>query len=218
MPRDEYSDLRAAYAKATGVTIRTAQRHQSLGHPDWNRFIGVTAGAAVKRGGVLEKSEVAALAAVSPSRPEARASFYVGDEEGLSPEQVDEKRAWEIHERTFRMWQEMLSDITGEPAVALAYARELPKLRENYEKAKAARVKWEIEQRRLIPSHEFEKFVGQFLVPLGDLMRSLSVELAVLVNPENPAVARAQITGWLRAIAEPQIQGMLTGADEFLVA
>ena len=48
MPKDEYSDLRRAYAAAGGLTLRTAQRHQKQSHPDWTRFIGVQASDAVR--------------------------------------------------------------------------------------------------------------------------------------------------------------------------
>jgi hypothetical protein len=217
MPKDEYSDLRQAYAAASGVTLRTAQRHQRSNHPDWQRFIGVTAGQAVKRG-AIEKADAAALAAVSPHRPEEAPGFYQEDERELAPPQINEKRAWEIHDRTFRAWREQLDSIKGEPVVALVYAKELPKLREDYEKARAARERWEIEQRRLIPLHEFTEFVGQFLVPLAELLRNLPVELPVIVNPQDPNTARNRILDWLRTKAEPQIEAMLAGQKEILSA
>jgi hypothetical protein len=221
VPRDEYSGLRRAYAAATGVTVRTAQRHQRQNHPDWMRFVGVQASEGVRRRereGAMEPAEATALATVSPARPEERPSFYVEEEEGLSPAQVNEKRAWEIHERTYRTWQDMLCDPRVESVVALAFARELPKLREDYEKARMARERWELETRRLIPLHEFEAFVGTFLVPLAELLRNLPVELPVVANPENPALARSRILEWLRAKAEPQIEGLLAGAGSLKVA
>jgi hypothetical protein len=201
-----------------GVTLRTAQRHQSGKHPDWEKFIGATAAAGVKRGGAMAAEEVTALAAMSPSRPEDRADFYDVEETDLSPTQRNEKRAWEVHRRMFETWREQLEGIKAEPIIALAFAKELPKLREDYEKARAARERWEIEQRRLIPSHEFERFVGQFLVPLAELLKSLPVELPVLLNPDNPAHARESMIEWLRSKAEPQIREMLKGADDFLAA
>jgi hypothetical protein len=217
MPKDEYSDLRQAYAAASGVTLRTAQRHQRSNHPDWQRFIGVTAGQAVKRG-AIEKADAAALAAVSPHRPEEEPRFYEVDEKDLAPAQINEKRAWEIHRRTFEEWRRQLEGVHGEPIIALAFAKELPRLREDYEKARAARERWEIEQRRLIPSHEFERFVGQFLIPLAELLKNLPVELPVMMNPDNPSYARERVLEWLRGKAELQISEMLRGADEFLAA
>lgn len=214
MPKDEYSSLRRAYAAAMGVTSRTAQRHQKDDHPDWARFLGKTAGDALKRG-AIEPAAATALAAVSPSRPEERPAFYDHADDGLSVEQLEEKRAWEIHDRTFRTWQDMMGDMRTEAVVSLAFARELPKLRENYEKAKSARVRWEVEQRLMIPAHEFEGFVGKFVVPLAEMLKSLPSELAVLVNPDNPGVARERLMEWLRSKMEPAIQGMLKGAEEF---
>jgi hypothetical protein len=217
MPKDEYSDLRQAYAAASGVTLRTAQRHQRSNHPDWQRFIGVTAGQAVKRG-AIEKAEVAALAAVSPHRPEERPIFCEVDERDLAPPQIQYKRAWEIHQRTFEEWQRQLDGINGSPIVALAFAKELPRLREDCEKAHAALKKWEVEQRMIITRGEFERFVGEFILPLAEMLKNLPVELPVLMNPDNPGYAREQCLVWQRGKAEPQISEMLRGADEFLAA
>lgn len=220
MPKDEYSDLRRAYARAGGLTLRTAQRHQKQNHPDWTRFIGLSASAAVKsleKTGVMERAGAVALAEVSPFRPEGAPEFT--DEEGLSQPQIAELRAWAIYEQTYAQWKDLLgSGIQGNPVIATGIARELPKLREDYVKAKSEREKWEIENRRLIPVHEFEAFMGQFLLPLAELLRNLPVELPLIANPSDPALARSRILEWLRSKAEPQIAGMLEGTQEFLAA
>ena len=83
MPKDEYSDLRRAYAAAGGLTLRTAQRHQKQSHPDWTRFIGVQASDAVRaaeKTGAMDPVGVTALAAVSPCRPEGAPEFVDDDE------------------------------------------------------------------------------------------------------------------------------------------
>jgi hypothetical protein len=222
MPKDEYSDLRRAYAAAGGLTLRTAQRHQKQSHPDWTRFIGVQASDAVRaaeKTGAMDPVGVTALAAVSPFRPEGAPEFVEDDEAGLSHPQKAELRAWKVHEETFRQWQnELRKGVTCNSIIATGIARELPKLHEAFVKAKSEREKWEIETRRLIPVHEFESFVGQFLLPLADLMRNLPVELPLIANPENPGLARERIIDWLRSKAEPQIAGMLEGSGEFLAA
>jgi hypothetical protein len=222
MPKDEYSDLRRAYAKAAGVNVRTAQRHQKQKHPDWERFIGVRASEAVKsleKTGVMDRAGVTALAECSPFKPDGRPAFADADEEGLSLPQKAELRAWSIYEETYAQWKECLGGgVTSNAVVATGIARELPKLREDYEKARGVRERWEIENRRLIPVHEFESFVGQFLLPLADLLRNLPVELPLIANPENPDLARSRIIEWLRSKAEPQIKGMLEGSTEFLAA
>ena len=220
MPKDEYSDLRRAYAAAGGLALRTAQRHQKQKHPDWERFLGVRASESVKsleKTGVMDRAGVTALAAVSPSRPERAPEFI--EEEGLSQPQLAELRAWMVHDETFKQWKDLLaSGIQGNPVLATGIARELPKLREDYVKAKAEREKWEIENRRLIPVHEFEAFMGQFLLPLAELLRNLPVELPLIANPADPGLARSRIIEWLRSKAEPQIAGMLEGTSEFLAA
>lgn len=222
MPKDDFSELRRAYAAAAGVTIKTAQRHSGKNHPDWLRFMGGRASDAVKaleKTGVMDLAGVTALATVSPFRPEGRPPFADADEAGLSQPQIAELRAWSIYEETYSQWKDLLgSGIQGNPVIATGIARELPKLREDYVKAKAEREKWEIENRRLIPVHEFEAFMGQFLLPLAELLRNLPVELPLIANPADPALARTRIIEWLRSKAEPQIAGMLEGTQEFLAA
>jgi hypothetical protein len=222
MPKDEYSKLRRAYAAAAGVTIKTAQRHSGKNHPDWIRFMGGRASDAVKeleKTGAMDAVGVTALAAVSPFRPAGAPEFVEDDEAGLSHPQKAELRAWKVHEETFRQWQhELRQGVNCNAIIATGIARELPKLHEAYVKAKVEREKWEIETRRLIPVHEFESFVGQFLLPLADLLRNLPVELPLIANPENPGLARERIIDWLRSKAEPQIAGMLEGSSEFLAA
>jgi hypothetical protein len=222
MPKDEYSDLRRAYAAAAGVNVRTAQRHQKQKHPDWERFIGVRASEAVKsleKTGVMDRAGVTALAECSPFKPDGRPAFADADEQGLSLPQKAELRAWSIYEETYAQWKECLGGgVTSNAVVATGIARELPKLREDYEKARGVRERWEIENRRLIPVHEFESFVGQFLLPLADLLRNLPVELPLIANPADPELARSRIIEWLRSKAEPQIKGMLEGSTEFLAA
>jgi len=220
MPRDEYSDLRAAYAAATGVTLRTAQRHQRQRHPDWDRFMGVRASEAVRKlekTGAMDVAGVTALAEVSPNRPAEGPAFVDDDDAGLHPVQIAAKRAWMIYEQTYEVWKGMLGSMTNQP-MALVHAKELTGLRADWEKARAALDRWEVENRRLIPVHEFEAFVRDFLLPLAELLRNLDVELPLVVNPDNPALARARLLEWKRSKAEPQIQGMLTGSSEFLAA
>jgi len=173
----------------------------------------------LEKTGAMDRAGATALAEVSPFKPEGRPAFADVDERGLSQPQVAEKRAWSIYEETYSQWKDLLSSgMTGNPVIATGIARELPKLREDYVKAKAEREKWEIEMRRLIPVHEFEAFMAQFLLPLAELLRNLPVELPLIANPENPALARERIIEWLRSKAEPQIAGMLEGSTEFLAA
>ena len=182
----------------------------------------MSASAAVKsleKTGVMDRAGVVALATVSQSRPEQAPEFVDDDEEGLSQPQIAEIRAWRVHDETFKQWKNLLAGgLQVNPVIATGIARELPKLREDYVKAKAEREKWEIETRRLIPVHEFEAFMGQFLLPLAELLRNLPVELPLIANPADPALARARIIEWLRSKAEPQIAGMLEGTQEFLAA
>lgn len=220
MAKDEFSGLRRAYAEATGVSIRTAQRHQKGHHPDWQRFIGATAieGAREKKKtGEMSPVQSRALAEVSPLRPGDRPAFYEISDTDLSPVQIKEKQAWELHYRTYEQWAG-LTDGAGTSEMAVVLLNQLPKLRENHEKAQQAREKWEVEQRMVIQAGEFEQFSAQFILPLAEMLRNVPTELAAIVNPGDPSFAREKLIRWLREKAQPQIKAMLEGADEFLVA
>lgn len=220
MPRDAYTDLRKAYAKAMGVDVRTAQRHQKGKHPDWQRFLGNCAIDGVKRqaaGEVMAPVEAQAIGEVSPLAPAENPGWYAADDSDLSPVQQTEKHAWEAHDRTYRAWRDMQAG-PHEALVALAYVRELPKLRENWDKARREREKWEIEQRRLIPLNEFERFRVEFIAPVAELLANLPAELAAVVNPGDPATARAAITDWLRNKGQRTISAMLEGTSAFAAA
>lgn len=220
MPRDAYSDVRKAYAKAMGVDVRTAQRHQKAGHPDWKRFLGNCAVEGVKRQadeGVMAPVEAVALGAVSPLAPAEVPEWYQVPDSELSPVQLTEKRAWEAHDRTFSAWLEMQGTMT-DALLRLAYVRELPKLRENWDKARRERERWEVENRRMIPVNEFEAFRREFIGPVAEMLSNLPTELAPVANPGDPAGARAAITEWLRTKGQRTIESLLSGAQEFAAA
>ena len=206
-----------------GLTLRTAQRHQKGDHPDWLKFIGNTAAEGVarksKEGGALKDAEAAALGAVSPVSPEDRPSFYDVPDGDLSPTQVAEKRAWDVHDRIYDMWLQMVGDQGpggANPAVAIVYARELPKLRDDYVKARKDRESWEIEERMRVAMHEVEAFVRDFILPVAELLRNIPSVLPVRMNPDDPGFAREQALNWMRSEAEPQIQSMIDGAQRFI--
>ncbi len=220
MARDPLSDLRKAYAEATGVSLRTAQRHADPDnpHPDWLRFTQTTAatGAArkVKEGGALAPVEATALGMISPYRPETQLpAFYDVPDEDLHPVERMEKDAWQLHEKTFRLWEELVGDPLS-TAIAIVYARELPKLRENHEKARREREAWELTQRIIVTLPEFQAFQHEFLTPLAELLRGIPVELPSVVNPENVAFARQQLRDWLVEKVNPRIEEMMRAANE----
>lgn len=217
MPRDQFSDLRRAYSEALGVTVRTAQRHQKAGHPDWLKFIGATAAEGVKRksqDGKMERAEASALAAVSPMKPAEVPGFYDVPDEDLHPVQLAEKRAWELLDQTFRTWEGMLSDVRRAD-MAIVYARELPKLRADFEEARKRRTAWEMEERRIFDLSEFEAFQSKFLVPLAEMLGNLPTELPPVVNPQDPVLARGALERWVREKVQPRLADLLREAEGF---
>jgi len=155
-----------------------------------------------------------ALGEASPFSPLPMPSYYDVPDEDLAPVQRMEKAAWSVHSKTFSLWQDY-AEKREDGALAIVYARELPKLRADFDKAQDKRVAWEIQQRNLVTLAEFQQFHTAFIQPISELLKSLPYELASLVNPENPAFAREQFNHWLRDKAQPQIDSMLLGAAEF---
>lgn len=216
MARDQFSDLRKAYAEAAGCSLRTAQRHSESNHPDWQKFIGATAAAGAARKastGEMTVAETEALGAVSPFKPEEMPDFYDVPDADLHPVQRLEKEAWQLHSRTFNAWKEMAANPT-DAALAIVYARELPKLRKSFDEARREREAWEVEQRIVVTLPEFQAFQSKFLTPLAELLKGIPMEVASSVNPDNPAFARQQLRDWLRDKAEPRIIEMLEAAND----
>lgn len=216
------SGLRGAYAEAFGVSQRTAQRHSKPGDPNhdqWLKFIGEKAAEGVARkkiGDDMAPDEARALTAMSPLGPtEDVPEFYQVPDADLHPVQVQEKQAWQVHASMFEMWSQNVAS-PGSGAVALVIAKELPKLREDFQKALRAREEWEMSQRIKIKKSEVEEFVAQFVFPLAELMRSLKSDLPPLLNPENPQFARERFLEFERDKLAKSVSNMLRGSEEFL--
>lgn len=222
MSRDQFSDLRAAYAKVNNLSVRTAQRHSDpkSPHPDWQRFIGLSAAEAVKqqkKEGAMTTVGAQALGAVSPFQPSVMPTFYDVPDEELHPMQLLEKRAWELHSKAFDRWKQLMVQIS-DSAMAALYARDLPKMRQDFEQARQKREAWEVEQRMLVTLQEFQSFQAKFLSPLAEMLKNIPTELAALVNPDNPDYARAQFHHWLTDKAEPRIRQMLEASGDLCAA
>lgn len=163
----------------------------------------------------MRTEEAAALATVSPMVPSEMLLFFERPDEDLNDVELQVKQSWRLHSETFRLWTQQLHTPGGDMS-AFVLARELPKLRENYLRARKDWEDWQVRQRLTITRGEFESFVGSFLLPLSALLKGIPTELATLVNPGDPNFAREQLIGWQRNRAAPQIAAMLDGIDGFV--
>ena len=82
--------MRKAYAKAMGVDVRTAQRHQKAGHPDWQRFLGNCAVEGVKRQDRINWRVRLIEGGLTDSERRALAEVVEGDAAPLSEEEKGE--------------------------------------------------------------------------------------------------------------------------------
>lgn len=167
----------------------------------------------IKEGGTLTPVEATALGTLSPYRPVAVPAFYDVPDAELHPVQLMEKQAWSLYADTYEQWKKCLS-APAAPAIDVVYARQLPALRENYDKARREREAWEVAQRIIVTLPEFQAFQHEFLTPLAELLRGIPVELPSAVNPENPSFARQQLRDWLIEKVNPRIEEMMRAADE----
>lgn len=200
------------------MSVRTAQRHSNpkSPHPDWLKFVGATAAAGAvrkKNEGEMTVVESEAMGAVSPFQPEEMPAFYQTSDSDLHPVQRLEKQAWQIHASTFSVWQEMVGS-PNDAALAIVYARELPKLRDNFDKARRERESWEMNQRMIVTMPEFQAFQNKFLSPLAEILKNIPLELPSTVNPDNPAYAQKQLRDWLKEKVNPRIEEMFREANE----
>jgi len=220
VPKDAYSELRKTYSELIGVSLRTAQRHEKSDDPRWLEFIGKTAAEGVARkqkDGVMAQVEATAMGDLSPFAPSSPPSFYDVPDEDLSPHQIKEKRAWIVHEQCFKAWQECLTDPSTRHH-AILWVKDLPKLRDDHDRAQKERAEWEIKERLTFKASEIQEFVKHFIAPLGELLNNIEIELPSIANPDNQAFARSQIAEWKRKKLQPQIEEMLKGISDLQVA
>ena len=208
-----FAGLIKAYAASVGVSLRTGQRHAVQDHPDWRRYVQGQAVASVRTDRPTPP-QVEALATMSPLRPpESTTPPAADDAEPKTPADVLEatRRMWADH---FKAWKDAIK--CADAQLALSHAAACVKLREAYDKALAKFTQWEIEQRRLVPINEFAAVRSEFIIPLGNLLTNMPQELAVSVNPENPAFALGRLTDYLQTRLQPAIHRFITGLDDYL--
>lgn len=219
-----FAGLVRAYAATTGNSLRTAQRHVVASHPDWTRFVQGQAVQAVRPPSASTPIQVAALATMSPVQPPPSGDLPKSDDSALSePEKV--LRAchamWAHH---FSAWKSCMggkdragNTIPRDDAMALSHAAACVKLRDSYERALQKFTQHEIEQRRLIPVNEFAAMRSEFVIPLRNLLTNLPSELAVAVNPADPAFALARISEFLQNRLQPAIHRLISGLDAYSI-
>lgn len=209
-----FAGLIKAYAACMGLSLRSAQRHAVSDHPDWTRYVQGQAVQAVQPQARPAPQQVAAIASLSPLRPPAEIEVEV------EPEMSEPAR---VLKNTHTMWAEHFSEwkkalAQGDAQLALSHAAACVKLRESYDKALQKFSQWEIEQRRLIPVNEFAAMRSEFVIPLGNLLTNMPAELAVAVNPSDPAFALNRITAYLQDRLQPAIHRLITGLEGYVPA
>lgn len=218
----EFAKLVKLYAKATGASLRTAQRHAAAkpgqaGFEDWQSFMQDTATGLVTQSEKEAPSEeaVTALAEMSPLNPARleEADFLLMDDSELSDPEKLVKSLYTMALEHFRLWKE---NIRKAPDLAGYHAGVLLKIRQDYKKASDELHQWKLKERRVIPISEFSAFLSEFVIPLANILQSLEVELAVAVNPRDPAHARSEIIAFKEQRLQPQVASLIESLETYV--
>lgn len=211
-----FAKLVKAYRAASGVSLRTAQRHAAEEKPEWKAFVqGTAMSAGARESGPATPIEAVVMERLSPNRPPAQCPFGDRPDSELSEPELVLKATREMWQWSFDEWRATYRIDVGS---ALAHMAATLKCREAYERALEKYTAWEIEQRRLIPGEEFTAFRAEFVIPLSNALRGIPQELATEVNPSNPGHARAVLDDFLLNRLSPLIASLIDNLQSYVAA
>jgi hypothetical protein len=217
MPKTEHSDYIAAYAAERGVPKRTAQDRFKKRHPDvmdWLTKLGITV-----HDDRRPASPVAARALVDRIDPRVGSPFHamVTDSDDAAPaamlkpdaERTDAERA------ECEMWQMFIGATSAARAAsalnditAAGFARTAVECFKGYQAAKAARIKDDIEARRLLPVAEHDMLMAD-VRRIVRALHSMLPDLAAIIDPLNPAKVLRAFDPWVAEKFNPMVRAFI---------
>lgn len=222
MPKSPNSPLIAAYAADRDIPRRTAQDRWKKDHPDVKDWL-VRTGARVyaKDGG----DSVAAVALVNRIDPpeEKRDSAFASalspnggprppalnkPTEQRTPEEHAECEAWLMF--TANTAAARSSAGLNDP-LAAGFARTAMECLKSYQKARAERIRADIEARQMLPIAEYEALLSD-VQKIMNVWLSLADDLARVLDPVNPGRVLKQVELWQREKLNPLVHSILGDA------
>jgi hypothetical protein len=166
---------------------------------------------------VMSRPASTALAELSPLSPGEPLAFYDVPDADLHAVQIMEKRAWLLHDQTFRQWHDTLTDPSTKH-LSIVFLKEMAGLQEAHKKARREREEWELRERMTFKQSEIQEFVKKVIAPLGELLDNIDTELPSVANPDDQPFARQAIARWKREKLQPSIMALFSELEELQAA
>lgn len=206
-----------AYMKATGKSLRQAQRDAATNAEPWKAFTQNLASCGARARLSTEgpgKGTAGAFSIIPPGKPTVTVEgLWELDESLPAPERMVKAHLvmWQHH---YNAWRAEMGE-GGSPELALSHAAATMKAREAYEKAKTKLEQAQAAARHVVPMTEFQVLRRGFLIPLAKMLKNIPAEIAALVNPDNPTFARERAEHWLVDKLQPQIVATIHAASQY---
>lgn len=184
---------------ALGAAERWAQRQAKENSEVWRRFVAGK-GAAEARMQLVGAGPAPVVLPPEPMDPDQPEAIYM------------ERAHWAMWQAAHLSWKR--AEAERDELGAIQYSAMTVKLREAWQKAKAAREEWEISNRKVVPLQEIEAVLQKFAVPLRALLENFENELATMVNPDDPGFARRQIAEWKVERLYPPIAELIENLEK----
>jgi hypothetical protein len=211
------SSIKAAYAAARGIPLRTAQDRAKKGHPDYVAFRAAMGAEAVKARDMTPAHKAALVTVVR-----AGAEAMTGGSESIDPHVAPPALATPRHLWTPEQYAECMAWTAlveanaqrdaalkrGDPVIAMGYVRIAGECLRAYHAARAKRVQADLEAGRLKPMAAWQAAKSGVLKIVA-LLAGLEGELAQAANPDNPIFARKAIGDWKERKWNPAVRGVI---------
>lgn len=207
------SDLKAAYAAARGIPLRTAQDRAKKEHPDWKAFIATMGVKALKSPEPSAPEKQAALALVTQGVPSSgKIDPNIAPEclskprELWTPEEHNEAQFWAALVEAHAYRAQASAD--GDPLKFMNFLKAANSAQASYLRARQARVQADMEAGRLKPMSAWQQAIAS-IQKMAAVWFSMKSDLAHTVNPSDPAFALKAINDWEQRKWNPTFEGTI---------
>lgn len=170
-----------AYAKTTGIPLRTAQHHAKNGNSKFLQF-------------------AVSFSPGSPDTPAPSPASPVGDP--ISQAEQIVAHNWDLCE-TLRVRMK-----AAPHAFIDGYAKAFATAQKSWRDSLAHRTRLQVEAGRLVSADRLAAIEREFLIPLTEVLRVMPAELGPEANPLDPRRGIAACSAWLEAKPYPALRAI----------
>lgn len=217
MPRSPNSALISAYMAERGLASRrTAQHRVANNHPDYLDWLAKTGIKAHSKKVMAPAEAMAVVERIDPGGVFARVYGATGDDQPEPPamkktpgdrtlEEHAEVETWQMFTASAQATREAAK---GNDLSAAAFSRTALECYKAFQSARSARIKADIEARRLLPIAEFEALLAD-ANKIVSMWISMGPRLAQELDPANPGRVLRVFEKFTQTQINPIVQEML---------